>query len=166
LVGACFLEQREPDGAIPWLRMALKAKRRASYCFPPFDLGRVFEAKGQLDKALVHYHRALAAKPAMPWPPRPWSACKPSSPCAGPRRSASRGRSWPAREMASTARPAGGALRVVAKEIGQPWGWGRTAVDQARAKGCRKAVTDFAKAHFSFISTMESRNGWRPQKSC
>jgi tetratricopeptide (TPR) repeat protein len=43
--------------------MALKAKRYESYCFPHFNLGRVFETKGQLDKALEHYHQALEANP-------------------------------------------------------------------------------------------------------
>ena len=62
-IGAYYIEQLEPDEAIPWLRMALKAKRYESYCFPHFNLGRVFEAKGQLDKALEHYHLALAANP-------------------------------------------------------------------------------------------------------
>jgi tetratricopeptide (TPR) repeat protein len=62
-IGAYYIEQSEPDEAIPWLRMALKAKRYESYCFPHFNLGRVFEAKGQLDKALEHYHHALEANP-------------------------------------------------------------------------------------------------------
>ncbi|MDP1831865.1 MAG: tetratricopeptide repeat protein [Geothrix sp.] len=62
-IGAYYLEQDEPDEAIPWLRMALKARRYESYCFPHFNLGRVFEAKGQLDKALEHFRQALEANP-------------------------------------------------------------------------------------------------------
>lgn len=62
-IGAYYLEQREPDEAIPWLRMALKAKRYESYCFPHFNLGRVFEAKGQLEKALEHFRQALEKDP-------------------------------------------------------------------------------------------------------
>jgi len=57
------VEQDEPDEAIPWLRMALKAKRYESYCFPHFNLGRVYEAKGQLDKALEHFRQALEENP-------------------------------------------------------------------------------------------------------
>ncbi len=62
-IGAYYLEQNEPDEAIPWLRMALKAKRYESYCFPHFNLGRVFEAKGQLEKALEHFRHALEENP-------------------------------------------------------------------------------------------------------
>ena len=62
-IGAYYVEQGEPDEAIPWLRMALKAKRYESYCFPQFNLGRVYEAKGQLDKALEHFRHALEENP-------------------------------------------------------------------------------------------------------
>ena len=62
-IGAYYVEQNEPDEAIPWLRMALKAKRYESYCFPQFNLGRVYEAKGQLDKALEHFRHALEENP-------------------------------------------------------------------------------------------------------
>ncbi|GLH73769.1 hypothetical protein GETHLI_22710 [Geothrix limicola] len=62
-IGAYYVEQDEPDDAIPWLRMALKAQRYESYCFPHFNLGRVYEAKGQLDKALEHFRHALEENP-------------------------------------------------------------------------------------------------------
>lgn len=62
-IGAYCLEQGEPDDAIPWLRMALKAKRYESYCFPHFNLGRVFEAKGQLEQALEHFRKAIEENP-------------------------------------------------------------------------------------------------------
>ncbi len=62
-IGAYYVEQGEPDEAIPWLRMALKAKRYDSYCFPHFNLGRVFEAKEQLDKALEHFRQSLDENP-------------------------------------------------------------------------------------------------------
>ncbi len=62
-IGAYYVEQGEPDEAIPWLRMALKAKRYDSYCFPHFNLGRVFEAKEQLDKALEHFRASLNENP-------------------------------------------------------------------------------------------------------
>lgn len=62
-IGAYHLELGEPDDAIPWLRMALKAQRYESYCFPHFNLGRIFEAKGRLEEALNHYRSALAENP-------------------------------------------------------------------------------------------------------
>ncbi len=62
-IGAYHLEQGELDDAIPWLRMALKAKRYESYCFPHFNLGRVFEQKGDLPRALEHYRAALDENP-------------------------------------------------------------------------------------------------------
>jgi tetratricopeptide (TPR) repeat protein len=62
-IGAYYIEQGELDEAIPWLRMALKAKRYESYCFPHFNLGRVFEIKGDLVKALEHFRSALEENP-------------------------------------------------------------------------------------------------------
>ena len=62
-IGAYYIELNQPDDAIPWLRMALKAKRYESYCFPHFNLGRIFEAQGKLDQALEHYRAALNENP-------------------------------------------------------------------------------------------------------
>ena len=58
-IGAYFLELGLPDDAIPWLHMALKAQRYESYCFPYFNLGRVYEGMGRLELALDHYRKAL-----------------------------------------------------------------------------------------------------------
>jgi tetratricopeptide (TPR) repeat protein len=62
-IGAYFLELGEPEDAIPWLKMALKAKRYESYCFPHYNLGRIFEAAGQLILAKEHFGRALESNP-------------------------------------------------------------------------------------------------------
>ena len=62
-IGAYYIELGQPDDAIPWLRMALKAKRYESYCFPHFNLGRVYEGLGHLDKALEHFRGALSENP-------------------------------------------------------------------------------------------------------
>lgn len=62
-IGAYYLEQGEPDDAIPWLKMALKAQRYESYCFPHFNLGRIYEGQGHLDQALTHYRKALGENP-------------------------------------------------------------------------------------------------------
>jgi tetratricopeptide (TPR) repeat protein len=62
-IGAYYLEMGQLDDTIPWLRMALKAKRYESYCYPHYNLGRVYEAQGQLDKALDHYRSAVEENP-------------------------------------------------------------------------------------------------------
>ncbi len=62
-IGAYYLELGQPDDAIPWLRMALKAKRYESYCFPHYNLGRIFEAAGRLELAREHFGRALESNP-------------------------------------------------------------------------------------------------------
>ena len=62
-IGAYHVELNQPDDAIPWLRMALKAKRYESYCFPHFNLGRIFEAKAELEQALEQYRAALNENP-------------------------------------------------------------------------------------------------------
>jgi tetratricopeptide (TPR) repeat protein len=63
-IGAYYVEMGELDDAVPWLRMALKARRYESYCFPHFNLGRVFEVKGQLPLALEHYQASLRENPS------------------------------------------------------------------------------------------------------
>jgi len=63
-IGAYYLEQEMFGDAIPWLRMAIKAKRYESYCFPHYNLGRVFEAQDRLDLALSHYLKALDENPS------------------------------------------------------------------------------------------------------
>lgn len=62
-IGAYYIELGQSDDAIPWLKMALKAKRYESYCFPQFNLGRVYEGLEQLDMALKHYRSALNENP-------------------------------------------------------------------------------------------------------
>ena len=62
-IGAYHLEMGQPEDAVPWLRMALKARRYESYCFPHFNLGRIFEGEGRLDDALRHYRSALDENP-------------------------------------------------------------------------------------------------------
>lgn len=63
-IGAYFIELDQPEDAIPWLRMALKAKRYESYCFPHYNLGRVFEGQGQMARALEHYEASVRENPA------------------------------------------------------------------------------------------------------
>jgi tetratricopeptide (TPR) repeat protein len=62
-IGAYYLELGQHEDTIPWLRMALKAKRYDSYCYPHYNLGRVYEAEEQLDLALEHYRSAVNENP-------------------------------------------------------------------------------------------------------
>ena len=62
-IGAYLIEKGHFDEAIPWLEKAVSAKRYDSYCFPHYNLGRVWEAKGEWNKALDCYKRALQANP-------------------------------------------------------------------------------------------------------
>ena len=59
-IGAYLVEKNQLDEAIPWFERALQAPRYESYCFPHFNLGRVYERKRQFARALVEYKLALA----------------------------------------------------------------------------------------------------------
>jgi tetratricopeptide (TPR) repeat protein len=60
-IGAYLIEQGKLDEAIPWLEMATRAKRYEAYCYPHFNLGRVYERKRQWDRAKDCYRRAFTA---------------------------------------------------------------------------------------------------------
>ena len=62
-IGAYLMEKNQWDEAIPWFERALEAPRYESYCFPRFNLGRVFERKRQLGRALREYRMALQENP-------------------------------------------------------------------------------------------------------
>ena len=62
-IGAYLIEKGRLDEAIPWLEKAIQAKRYDSYCFPHYNLGRVWEVKGDWAKAMDAYERALKTNP-------------------------------------------------------------------------------------------------------
>ena len=62
-IGAYLVEQDRLDEAIPWFERALEARRYESYCFPHFNLGRVYERKRMFARALESYRRALEEEP-------------------------------------------------------------------------------------------------------
>lgn len=59
-IGAYLLEKGRIDEAIPWLEKAINAKRYDSYFYPHYNLGRVFEQKGNWRKAISHYEHSLS----------------------------------------------------------------------------------------------------------
>jgi tetratricopeptide (TPR) repeat protein len=58
-IGAYLIERGKLDDAIPWFQKAMTAKRYDSYCYPHYNLGRVYEQKGNWLEALKCYETSL-----------------------------------------------------------------------------------------------------------
>ncbi len=58
-IGAYLIEKGKLNDAIPWLEKATQAKRYDSYCFPYYNLGRIWEMKADWQRALRAYQDAL-----------------------------------------------------------------------------------------------------------
>lgn len=58
-IGAYLIEKGRLEEAIPWLEKATQAKRYENYCFPHYNLGRIWEARGDWLKAIECYDNAL-----------------------------------------------------------------------------------------------------------
>ncbi|MSO20197.1 MAG: tetratricopeptide repeat protein [Acidobacteria bacterium] len=58
-IGAYLIEQGQFTEAIPWLEKATLASRYESYCFPHYNLGRVYEKLRQWGKAVQSYRKSL-----------------------------------------------------------------------------------------------------------
>lgn len=65
-IGAYLIEQGQLDAAIPWLEKATRAPRYENYCFPHYNLGRIYERKRQWNKAIECYRRSLSCNPRYP----------------------------------------------------------------------------------------------------
>jgi tetratricopeptide (TPR) repeat protein len=62
-IGAYLIEQGKLTESIAWLEKAIDAVRYESYCFPWFNLGRVYEKRFDWEKARGCYRRALQENP-------------------------------------------------------------------------------------------------------
>ena len=62
-IGAYLIELNRLDEAVPWLEKALQAPRYESPCYPHLNLGRIWERKGEWERAGVEYRKALQANP-------------------------------------------------------------------------------------------------------
>lgn len=62
-IGAYLIELDRLDEAIPWLEKATRAPRYDNPWFPHLNLGRVWEKKGEWEKAGGEYRKALQANP-------------------------------------------------------------------------------------------------------
>ena len=62
-IGAYLIEQGALDDAIPWLEKAMRAPRYENYCYPHYNLGRIYEMKREWRKAIECFRASLAHKP-------------------------------------------------------------------------------------------------------
>ena len=62
-IGAYYIELGQLDEAVPWLERATRATRYDNYCFPHYNLGRIWELRGQWQRALDAYGRSLETNP-------------------------------------------------------------------------------------------------------
>ena len=62
-IGAYLIELDREEEAVEWFQKALQATRYESYCFPHFNLGRVYERKRKFDDALAEYKAARKENP-------------------------------------------------------------------------------------------------------
>jgi len=62
-IGAYLIEQGKLSESLAWLEKATTALRYDSYCFPWFNMGRVYEKLHRWDKARECYERALMENP-------------------------------------------------------------------------------------------------------
>jgi Tfp pilus assembly protein PilF len=62
-IGAYLIALGKYDEAIPWLERAIEARRYEPRHFPYFNLGRVYIAKGMLNRARECFRQALRVEP-------------------------------------------------------------------------------------------------------
>ena len=62
-IGAYLIEKGKLEEAIPYLQKATQAVRYDSYCFPHYNLGRVYERQGLLNRAREEYQKSLSKDP-------------------------------------------------------------------------------------------------------
>jgi Tfp pilus assembly protein PilF len=62
-IGVYLIDLDRYDEAIPWLEQALNAKRYEPRHFPYFNLGRVYLAKGMINRARELFQKSLAIEP-------------------------------------------------------------------------------------------------------
>ena len=62
-IGAYLIDLNRFDEAIPWLEQATTAKHYEPRHFPYFNLGRVYLAKGMINRARELFQKSLALEP-------------------------------------------------------------------------------------------------------
>ena len=66
-IGSYLIKLGKLDAAIPWLERATTAARYEPRHYPHCNLGRVYRAKGQLQRAIKEFEKALAIEPQYPY---------------------------------------------------------------------------------------------------
>lgn len=62
-IGAYMIEKGNYDEAIFYLKKATKSKNYNTYCYPHYNLSRIWIKKGMLNKALSSLYKSLEANP-------------------------------------------------------------------------------------------------------
>ncbi|HUY27830.1 MAG TPA: tetratricopeptide repeat protein [Candidatus Binataceae bacterium] len=65
-IGAYLMAKGDLDEAIGWLEQAMLAPRYEPRHFPHMNLGRVYEAKGMITRAITEFEHALRLEPNDP----------------------------------------------------------------------------------------------------
>lgn len=62
-IGSYLIALGRNDEAIPWLERAIEAPRYEPRHFPPFNLGRAYLAKGEINRAQKYFQESLRIEP-------------------------------------------------------------------------------------------------------
>ncbi len=62
-IGAYLIDLKRYDEAIPWLEQAIRAKRYEPRQFPYFNLGRIYLARGLIQRAREFFQQSLEIEP-------------------------------------------------------------------------------------------------------
>ncbi len=62
-IGVYLIQRNEFDNAIPWLEQAKRARRYEPRHFPYLNLGRIYMARGELQRAIKEFEAALVFVP-------------------------------------------------------------------------------------------------------
>jgi len=62
-IGSYLISLGRLDEAVPWLEQAIKAPRYEPRHYPYFNLGRVYYAKGMINRAREYFQQALRIEP-------------------------------------------------------------------------------------------------------
>lgn len=62
-IGAYLMELGRDDEAVIWFHQAIRAGRYDARCYPYFNLGRIYERRGQWLQAIDYYRKAQRENP-------------------------------------------------------------------------------------------------------